>query len=435
MSEACELFKSCKDLDVRTYIWRTFEGPSVAVSDGTVPFTEDTAVTGISTQVFIQLLLRARATLGDACIGPARSVLGLGPMESFTYVTSRTRELELGALIRKAVERTNSTETSIRDALETVNVDTTTTSSGSSDSSGFSLGPFGSWDFGGENSAEATEHVVGETVTHLTDVLTTTLETETESTETELSASFRDTTTQATSRTLVNPYHDRSMLVRFHPVYREVILVLEPTTATVGLAMTTGKFARVPTLAAHGEFLNRVVRDKALVQTAAATMAVPRVTGARAAAAAASPAERQLQTHLQANNPFYAAAWVHEVRRTRGPEPVVALAQRAVQAQKLVDARQPRRSGLAFDRLTVRGDRILIPASNPETFAKTVKLPAGERAVIGHMTNPAFLERLRQRHKKEVRLKLFMGTHVEVVPGKCVLPDVPEIEIEPEPEP
>ncbi len=432
MAEACELFKSCKDLDVRTYIWRTFEGPSVAVSDGTVPFTEDTGVTGISTQVFIQLLLRARATLGDACIGPTRSVLGLGPMERFTYVTSRTRELDLGLLIRKAIERTNSTETSIRDALETVTVDTTTTSSGSSDSSGFSLGPLGSWDFGGENSAEATEHVVGTTVTELSDVLTTTLESETETTETELSAGFRDTTTQATSRTLVNPYHDRSLLVRFHPVYREVIQVLEPATATVGLAMTTGRFARVPTLAAHGEFLNRAVRDKALVQTAAATMAVPRAAGARAAAAAA-PAERQLQTHLQANNRFYTAAWVHEVTRTRGPEPVVALAERAVQAQRLVDARQTRRAGLAFDRITVRGDRILVPAKDPELFAKTVKLPAGERAVIGHMTNPAFLDRLRQRQKKEVKLKLFMGTHVEVVPGACVLPDVPEPEPEPEP--
>jgi hypothetical protein len=426
MSEACELFKSCKDLDVRTYIWRTFEGPSVAVSDGTVPFTEDTAITGISTQVFVQLLLRARATLGEACIGPARSVLGLGPMERFSYVTSRTRDVELGALMRRAIERTNTTETSIRTAVETVNVDTTTTTSASSDSSGFSLGPLGDWDFGGENSAEATEKVVSETTTTLIDVLSTTLESETESTETELSATFRDTTTQATSRTLVNPYHDRSLLVRFHPVYREVILVIEFTAATVGVAMTTGTFAKVPALAAHGEFLSRVVRDKALVQTAQATLAVPRAAGARAAAAA--PAERQLQTHLQANNPFYAAAWVHEVRQVRGQAPVAGMARRAMQNQRLVDARQVRRAGLAFDRLTVRGDRIFIPASDAEAFAKTVKLPAGERAVIGHMTNPAFLDRLRQRQKKEIRLKLFMGTHVEVIPGKCVLPDVPEPE-------
>ena len=107
--------------------------------------------------------------------------------------------------------------------------------------------------------------------------------------------------------------------------------------------------------------------------------------------------------------------------------------ERAVQAQRLVDARQTRRAGLAFDRITVRGDRILVPAKDPAQFAKTVKLPAGERAVIGHMTNPAFLERLRQRQKKEVKLKLFMGTHVEVIPGACVLPDVPEPEPEPEP--
>jgi hypothetical protein len=429
MPEACELFKSCKNLDVRTYIWRTFEGPSVAVADGTVPFTEDTAITGISTQMFVRLLYEASMVLGDACIAPTRSVLGLGPMERFTYVTSRTREIDLGLLLRQATEKTNSVEETVRQALETVSVDTTTTTSGSSDSSGFSLGPIGSWDFSGENSASATEKVVGTTTTDLTDTITTTLESETTSTVSEVTAGFTDTTTQATTRTLVNPYHDRSLMFRFHPVFREVLLTLKFTGAKVGLSFTTGSFAKPPTVAAHGEFLQRAVRDKALVQSAMATVAVPGMARAGAGARArTSPAERQLEVHLQANKRFYTAAWVHEVRRFRGTEPLVALTEGALQTTRLVE-RGPRKSpGLDLDRITVSGDRILVPASDPKTLAAKVKLPEGERAVIARLADDAFLDQLRAKQKKELKLHLFMGTHVEVIPGACVLPDVPEPE-------
>jgi len=430
MADHCEHFKDCEDLPVQTYIWRTIEGPPVAVADGTVPFTEDQAITGLSTQLFLRLLYRAEAKLGDVCVGPVRSVLGLGPMEKFTYATMHSREVDLGALLRKTTEKTNTVENTIRDATETVDSDTTTSSSGSSDSSGFSLGPLGDFDFSGENSASATEHVVSNTTTNLFDVLTSTVTTTSESQTSELTAGLTDITAQSTTRTLINPYFDRSMMVRFFPVYREVLLTLKLDKATPGISVAKGKLATVPTLATHGEFLTRAVRDKTLLNlavadlasiTAAATGKTPVKTPQRGAAA---PTVTRLDAHVRSQIGYYTAAYIHDVNRARGPEPVLKLVDSTLKLSRLYKSGASL-AGFDKERLTVDGDRVLLPAKSGKNLAATVNLPREQQEAVELIDDPNFINKLRLANTKTIKLHLFMGTHVEVTPGDCILKDAP----------
>jgi hypothetical protein len=83
--------------------------------------------------------------------------------------------------------------------------------------------------------------------------------------------------------------------------------------------------------------------------------------------------------------------------------------------------------GLSWDRTEVRGNGIHVPLTAASDVISAWKLkgdPAKRLEAALERTRPAALEGVL---KPLVRtISVYAGTHVEAVPGTCVLPDIPD---------
>jgi hypothetical protein len=254
---------------------------------------------------------------------------------------------------------------------------------------------------GGAAGGAAAAGIVG-TIQQIHEVVDTVERSESESHLRETSVTTTTESEQTIQRTFGNPYLDRSLELRFMPVFHRYEVTVVPTLGRAGLATVVADPdpAERPSPAAPG-FASRLGNLSVAVAGRAAAVA-PRVRTA-----------------------FSASVNVGDEDALRVP--MLTLLQRATGPE---DARRSVRldQGLAWERTDARGSAVHVPLADADVVRKAWSLQgrAAERLqdALGRLA-PDRLGRLFPQPNVRV-VHVFAGVHVEAVPGSCVLPDIPE---------
>jgi hypothetical protein len=498
----CAPFDQCTDFDGRLLIDRTIYGPPLAREEDELPFGALT-LRGAELRPSIGALFLQQWKVREACQAPIRTVMGLAPGETITVDVARTEQTDYTTLFQQACDWSSVDTQTTRDATEDVHV----LQSGGQDGvvglvpwiiNKIGLGPIGSFTGGLANSflppgvtggtgglplpggfplpggtgdlplPEASPDsftdlmstmiqvlfgsgqnspVVQDTTTTVHEALHTIETMQSHHTLTERSFSDTRTLEQRITRTFANPYADRSLELRFIPVFRRFEVVTTIMRVQAGLALLTGQanFPRTGLVEQFGPFLQEALKDPQLLNAATAELAVPpeAVTQTRSTA---------LHDHLMANADIYTRRFLAHAHRsgdrTTLAAPMFAMLARhggppsattastssaepptAVLATGVAALPAPVRFSYGFDwsKMRVRDNAISVPLAPLDTLKYYWPLSAerGQRmsTAVAAIAPNAVGALMPQPVVRQV--KLFIGTHVEAVPGACVLHTLP----------
>jgi hypothetical protein len=240
-------------------------------------------------------------------------------------------------------------------------------------------------------------------------------------------------------RTFTNPYRDRTLELRFFPVFRRFEITTSVVKAEPGVLLRPGvaTFAGSALRARLGSFVDTKLDARAVAATALADPGEERDGAAVLRTAAVAD-------HLEANAALYTRRLVDHTDQIGGQDALLApfaamtTAPAATVATAAAATSAPTRrvaagasvggqsiaDGLAWSRASVNNGEIHVPLADPDNLpaswkASTTELLKGIKATIDDA-------KWRERLTSTRSVHLFMGTHVEAVAGTCVLADVPE---------
>ena len=180
-------------------------------------------------------------------------------------------------------------------------------------------------------------------------------------------------THQTLTRTFANPYRDRTLQLRFVPVFRRFDVYTRPVAATPGVALHTPGFRDVE-------------------RTFEAAASAPRFS----LADVAEPEHPHLQTRLASMLSTTAASGAHRA--------------------------------LAWPQAQVRSDSLLVPFAPASSAARALGLRGEERSKFVTSIDRSLVGAIAAIAAHTQSVHLFMGTHIEAVAGECVLHDLPPLE-------
>jgi hypothetical protein len=451
----CDPYAECTDLDGRLIINRTIEGPPLARDEGELPLGS-LSMDGGSIHPYFNLFYQQQWIAKEACYAPVRTVMGLAPGETVTTEVRQREQTDFVRTVQTAMESSEVSTNTRRHGRELIETEYEGNSVEMSPISAI-FGSFleDAWDvvtapvragvdivngvidgaqkgidaiFGGGDDAGAPPGSQGAANSKTLDVIDETLSTiqrsESQSSRTETTTSRTVAVERSISRTFSNPYQDRSLELRFIPVFRHFEVVTTLFRVDFGVLLHAGrvKFPARGMGSAHGDFLQRRVVDPRIVSVANAELGLDDdVRGARTSAVA---------DHLNANASLYTGRFLRHLddqRATRElSQPVLALLGGA-QPTRLARRNAPSIArALEWSKLQVRDQTVYVPLTDRTNLVGAL----GDRApVVGLGTklgdtiqNPAWLKKFVRRRD----VHLFMGTHIEAVAGMCVLKDLPE---------
>jgi hypothetical protein len=415
VDELCEPFGICDDLDGRLLVNQAIEGPPLAFELGEVSFGSFTA-NGAAARPYVDLKVEQRWIPEEACYGPVRSIFSLAPGETVELVMSVDQQTSL-------VETVSDHLPNVRDPglladfagiAGTASARPRPTADAAEakklrdeaqriiELQNRYVGRYGSlWEtiadpFGihkviarvpgappspsdvANGLVDVVKGALAGDRSPAADAIASTANAASAAGAASVARHTRDTTTtktttisthQSLTRTFANPYRDRSMQLRFIPVFRRFEVVTEVKQPEVGVAVQTG----------GGDVGDR---GTSLEQALAAGADSPRAA--------------------------------HVLR------PVVRMFSQIEGGSGGVPA-------LAWSQASARGDSLLVPVHDPTSFGHSIGLDDdGQSALEDTFRGIADLVAGVERERREV--SLFMGTHIEAVAGDCVLDDLPPIE-------
>jgi hypothetical protein len=210
------------------------------------------------------------------------------------------------------------------------------------------------------------------------------------------------------TRTFANPYRDRSLQLRFLPVYRHFEVVTTIWRAIPGFAFLSaaidGRRERMPFAGALLAGLER--------------------SGAVAPDVAGAPAAGPLVSTAAANRAIMAWAQTgHDDDVVRRPlaELLVRHADPGERAAGTLVER-----GLRWEQAAVRANAVHVPLAPADVVRKAWNLTGESAREVSDKLSLLEPERLKLLLPATTRrdVHVFAGTHVEAVPGECVLPGV-----------
>nr|MDQ6913033.1 hypothetical protein [Verrucomicrobiota bacterium] len=221
--------------------------------------------------------------------------------------------------------------------------------------------------------------------------------------------SSTNTSEEFVTRTFSNPYRDRSLQLRFMPIYRHFEVVTTIRSGIPGLAMVAGKLSNAL----------QNVRQSFLSQSFAGAAA----TQPSLSAATATAPSRLVSTSTLTRIALGSAQVNHDDQDVRRPMAEL-LARNSISAEREKGARVE--DGLRWSAAQARDNVLHVPVADAETatkawhlndqaarqFGKAISILAKDKLV-------AFAPKITTR-----QIHLFAGTHVEAVPGDCTLPDI-----------
>ena len=438
----CGSLPSCENLNGTVQVRRTIYGPIIVRDKRALPFGEFKLLGG-TLRPYIDLIFETRWIPKGLCNGNATSIMSLAPSESVETGVRTVRRNSFSQLMSDSAESSTVSTHTRRQLTE----DTRQTQTSSGGASGDGGSPFGLVEdvagaaldlapiaislFGSifddivggvesvvEGVGGAVTGVVGDVAGALGGMLNNVLgaagggagggssavtdthhqideivdtvehrESQSHTRQVVVSSSFEQE--EYIKRTFSNPYRDRSLQLRFIPVFRHFHVVTTIRTAVCGLAMVSGNF----------QASNQKARG--------------------AASLSLQPKGRMSSAPSLTRSALAWAQVIHDDDQLRAP--MVALLFRNFHTADQKRGASVER-GLLWRAAQVRDNVLHVPAADSETLSKALKLNDGAAADLGKsfsLLSPEKLAGLTAQSTREVHL--FAGTHVEAVAGECHL--------------
>ncbi len=447
MPDSCTPLQQCKDLDGRMLLQRTIYGPQFGFMPQANLMGMSAAGAGI--RPYVDLTLGMTWSQVGLCQAPPVSVMGLAPGEVVTVGIRTRNSRSFSDLVSDAAEASQTSSHSDRHVSErgTQPVPQAPSSGGGggggSDFLGSvaSLAPLAIALFasiledglsvvediaggggGGDLTSQAGNAISGlidngilgiggggggggkgssavvETWSMTDEILNTVTRSESQSHLRQSTVTTSEETEQTIKRTFGNPYLDRSLQLRFIPVFNQFAVRVELLRVTPGLVTHfTEPVPGLPVQVGASVGNNRV----SLLSRTAVAEAAPSLR----------PIASALYVANQAGNDDAVRRPVREVMR--------ALGSRSNSTAQV-------EHGLSWSRTEVRGNGVHVPLSAPENVVSGWKLKDALAKKFNSAIGRLSPERLGEIFAVQTRtVSIFAGTHVEAVPGSCVLPDIP----------
>lgn len=242
-------------------------------------------------------------------------------------------------------------------------------------------------------------------VEQISEIINTVERSESESSLRETTVTTTTESEQTITRTFGNPYLDRSLQLRFIPVFQRFEVSTRPISGIAGLATILAESNEPAAPPPSGGLRGNIMAGISV--------------GATAGAFAATAVRKGVSAALAVESTAGAASGL------RGA--MLSSVQKASQASGV--ARSVRLDqGLTWDRTTTLGNAVHVPLATADIVSKAwgLKGKVTERLQDAlTRLRPDAIERLFPRPVVKV-VHVFAGLHVEAVPGSCVLPDIPE---------
>jgi len=459
MSETfCDPYGPCTDLDGRLIIDRTMQGPALALEEGELPFGSLT-MQGASIRPYFHVFFNQQWIPKEACSAPVRSVMGLAPGETVTIDVRQREQVDYVRLVQTAMESSEVRTNTRRHGRELIDTDYDGNSVEMSPMSVLFGGSFfeDAWDFvtapvrgpvdavnslvdtaqngidalfgdgGGGGGAGQPQPAATKTLDEIDETLESVQRTESQQSRTETTTSRTVAVERSMSRTFSNPYRDRSLELRFIPVFRHFEVVTTLFRVDLGVLLHAGplKFPGRGVGAAFGDFLQRRVVDPRIVSVANAELGLEDELRSDVRASAVSE-------HLNANAGFYTKRFLQHLQDHRETtllaRPILGLLGSGTQTRDTAGRSRARLAkALEWSRLQVRDNTVYVPLTDEGNLVSALgeRRPVLDLADKVHDTirNPIWLGQFFRRRD----VHLFMGTHIEAVAGTCVLADLPEL--------
>ena len=445
----CEPYEQCTDLDGRLLIARTISGPALAMEEGQLPFGS-MELEGGSLHPYARIAYNQQLTPLEACYGPVRSVFGLAPGEKVTTEMRYREQVDVVQMVQHAMESSEVTTTTRRQGRETTEANTVEMAplsisvfgsfledlgdavggvvSGAGDLATGTVGGVASLidsilGGGGGGGGPQPHTVHEEVVTTVNETLDSVQRSESNSTLTETTTSRSRQIERSITRTFSNPYWDRSLELRFIPVFRRFKVVTTLVRVDVGVVLKAGhvRFPELGIGAKFGHFLQQRVADPRIASVAVADLGLDDEVASRGRTSAVSD-------HLKANATLYTKRFMTHTQLQRDNDmirqPVARLiqgrSQKPESAARLLNA-------LSWSKARVSDNHVQVPFAEASNALTALKLPPAARERfekgIKRITDPNVLS----TYTVERDVHVFMGTHIEPVAGTCVLENLPEI--------
>ena len=399
----CDLFKQCDDFDGRLLIDRTVAGPALAAEEGELPFGT-MSMQGGTLHPYARLTYEQKWTAKDACYGPVRSVMGLAPGETITTEVRTRDQVDYVQLVQHAMDSTEVRTTTRHQGREVTDANTvemgplSIAGFGSifediGDAIGGAVGAVGDavtgvvggiidtvegiLGGGGGGGGTGPRTVHEQMVTTIDETLESVQTSESNHTLTETTTSRSRTVERAITRTFSNPYRDRTLELRFIPVFRRFEVVTTLSKLNIGVLMKAGalKFPEVGVGAKFGHFLQQRVADPRIASVATADLGLDDELGNRTRGSAVSE-------HLNANATLYTKRFFQHSEAQRDNDmirqPVARIASRmgkkAGSATNLMKA-------LAWSQTKVKDNHVHVPLADPECTQRAQAAARARRAV------------------------------------------------------
>lgn len=443
----CSPYGQCSKLDGRILINQTLQGPSAVPGDVDIGDIGGKAML----RPYCRFVYLQQWVPQEACVAPERSIIGLAPGETMTLETRQVEQVDFTRLVQDAVE-TSEVVTTSGPALQMRDREGLDLSDAISFQTRY-VEKFGSfWEvvggvagalLGGPIGAgvgvlagHAVEEWLGssddggpgtgndETQNAVDEVLESVSRSESRRTVTETSTSRTSMFERTVARTFVNPYRDRSLELRFIPVFRRFEVVTKFFQFHHGLVLELAqpRFKQLTLSARLGDFIQRQVADPRIVSVAASELGLQEeVQVPKAARAAASPVTQ----HLNANAEFYAKRYLRYLYARRDFDALQSAVQKALGAAGGETGKRARiEHALAWSRTQVQGKSIYVPLASSHVATQALGMSKAASGSYLDALNRIDKFRLKPALRKR-DVHLFMGTHIEAVAGECVLNDVP----------
>ncbi|HVT40985.1 MAG TPA: hypothetical protein VHE78_18255 [Gemmatimonadaceae bacterium] len=505
-NDFCAPLSTCDNLDGRVIFQRTAYGPTLASDSQPLPFGE-LALRGAAVRPYVDLHFEVRWVPKELCYGPVASIMTLAPGETVTIATRSEHRTTFTDLVRNAADSSSvSTHTrngpdagqSAASGVRSIADSQQAAANAMRDRADALQGQkrqdtvelkamyakqYGSFwsDLGdgllavatggaslvAKGAAQAvsdlTKHAVGSagnvgamvgaTMTAIAQVMDSVSRNESQSHLSESTHSMEDTTSTSVTRTFTNPYRDRTMQLRFIPVFRHFEVVTSIASGRLGLAMICGHldFSVRNVGSRYAHVLGSAINEPTLLRLAQADV------GVRAPDFQATSGE--LEDHLQANAGIYTKRFLQATVRARDEETVhgafaTLIARSGVPApatqaflmrpaglsSSAIGAGAPGApppsaapgdqgdvaAGLAWSQSEARANVLHVPLAAAADVRSAWKLGGAESAnlvgAISQLAPPALGAIIGTPPAQTIHV--YAGSHIEAVPGECVLPNI-----------
>lgn len=444
MADMCKVLDECSDLDGRLLLQRTVYGPQFGFDPQPA-----TGGAGAGLRPYADLTFGLRWRSVGLCQGPATSVMGLAPGEVVTVGIRTRHSRSFSSLVRDAAEASRTSSHTDRHVRQRGTQPAAGGGSGGGGGGGIDgedilgavvslapviIGAFGSFlgdalsvvggvaggiiggPVGGAIGAAAGGAIGGlidnaidggggggganspvvETASVTDEIINTIGRSESESHLRESTVTTADESESTIRRVFGNPYLDRSLQLRFLPVFNQ-------------FEITTSLIRVIPGLVTHfAEPAAPAVRQQFSASLAAGAV--------RMATAELASQVRPVATgfHL-----------IDQVGDSDGVRrPMVAML-RSLGSREDNEKGVLVERGLSWDRAEVRGHGIHVPVAAAENAVSAWNLKGKEAESLVNSMKRIDPARLDVIFKPRVRkISVFAGTHIEAVAGNCVLPSV-----------